>query len=195
MDEYYSDGNDCYDLVRILYKNMGDKIYIYGSLSNPLINGKYMFQDENVTSNLHSYYAIRDGLCLYGKYNSDYFLRMGIGDPHSRKASNGEKLAALSDIYETLRIEFGNPTVFYTTKDDDDGALTLQWCFKNKELELEKFEFDNYFDDANLERVIPIKEGSYNEKYGLPEELVSLVDEDFLKYKNITKDKSLTKKL
>ena len=71
----------------------------------------------------------------------------------------------------------------------------MQWCFKNKELEIEKFDFDEYFDDAHLEQVILTEEGKRNEEYGLPESLVHLVDEDFLKARNINKGKSLKKRL
>ncbi len=188
-EEYYSKPDDCLQLNRLLYKNLGNSIYIYGSLSNPLINGKFIFKDDNVTSNHRDYYTIRDGLCFYGKYNEDAFLRVEIGDPHNRKAPFGEKLAALSEVYGALYEKFGNPLVFYTVKDDDEGRLSLQWCFKDKELNLEKFDFDMYFDDAEIERVIPVYGTDKDEKYGLPSELVELVDDDFRKFKKIPKEK------
>jgi len=195
MDEYYSDSNDCYELVRKLYKNLGGRIYIYGSPYNPLINGKYKPYNNDVTSNRRDYYAIRDGLCFYAKYNKESFLRIGIGDPYNRKASDGEKLAALSDIYYSLHEDFGNPDVFYTTKDDDEGTLSMQWIYKDKELELEKFEFDEYFDDAKLERVVFIEKDSLNKELELPQELAFLVDEDFNKFKGLDNTKVLRKKL
>ena len=111
-------------------------------------------------------------------------------------------MAALSDFYEVLSEEYGNPTVFYTTKDDDEGFLTLQWSFINKDEEIEKFKSGKYFDDAEIDTLIIIgKEKNNIEGYslsdktkeiisrqvGLPFELLYLVDEDiesFVKHKS-----------
>ena len=139
-----------------------------------------------------------NGQCLpfYFKYSKNEFLRISVGSNHFG-SSLGEKLAALSDFYEILSEEYGEPTLFYTTKEDEEGLLTLQWSFINKEEEIEKFKNGKYFDDAEVDKLIIFGEKGDTEKnnlsdktkqiiskrVGLPFELIYLVDDYFAKHK------------
>jgi hypothetical protein len=198
-EEMYSDPCDCAELNRKLIRELGNKIVIYGSITNPLINGKYYGLAPK--GYYGDYKTINEGMQFFGKYCKDGFLRIEVGDTYKRKVSDGEKLAALSDICLALEKDYGVPDVFYTTKDDDEGRLSLQWNFKNMEIEHEKMEYDEYFDDANIEKLIfidntkPIVHDELSEQIGLPEELYGLVKaniEDFISHKaSIEKEKAM----
>ena len=186
MKELYSNSNDCYELAKILYRSLGNKIEFYGSfLANPLPNGKYY-------TNGHS-----DPVKFYYKYCKDGFLRVQIGNYYRSDNTLGQKLAALSDFYEVLYKEFGNPLVFYTTLDDDEGLLSMHWSFIDKENELKKFKEGTYFDDAKIDQLIVFNEAKamignhllddrtkdiISRKLGLPFELIELVDKDIENY-------------
>ena len=185
-NEIYSNPSDCYDLNTIFYRKLGKKLVIYGSLSNPLINGKYYYDAGTTYSS--EYQTISKGMQFFGKYCKDGFLRIELGKSLSREVSDGEKLAGLSDICDALKEDFGMPDVFYTVKDDDDERLSLQWTIKDKELNHEKMEYDMYFDDANIDKLIFIDTTRpiLDDEIGLPVELYPLVREnidEFVKHK------------
>ena len=186
MKELYSNGSDCYELAKILYRSLGNKLDFYGGyVYNPLANGKYY-------TNGHS-----NPVKFYYKYCKDGFLRVQIGNYYGNDNTLGQKLAALSDFYEVLYKEFGNPLVFYTTLDDDEGILSMHWSFIDKENELKKFKEGTYFDDAIIDKLIVFDEekakvGSHvldnrtkeiiSRRFGLPFELIELVDQDIENY-------------
>lgn len=198
MSEIFSNADDCCKLARKLKKQLGDKIDFYGSINTPLPSGKYLSLYRRSNGEYFSYNL--NCLQFYFKFAENGFLRIGVGS-HSRDNFLGEKLAALSDFYEVLSEEYGEPTVFYTTKDDDEGLLTLQWSFVNKEEEIEKFQSGTYFDDAEIDTLIVFGQKRNNvdgyslsdttkkiisRRVGLPFELLDLADEDienFVKHK------------
>lgn len=199
MSELFSKREDCYLLAKKLKKQLKDKIDFYGSINIATPNGIYL---SSYRRNNGEYLSYR-GNCLpfYIKHSKDGFLRISVGS-FSNNNSLGEKLAALSDFYEILSEEFGEPDVFYTIKYDDEGLLSLQWSFINKEEEIEQFKNGTYFDDAEIDSLIILgekkddsKEFRLNDKtryiiskrVGLPFELLNLVDEDienYIKHKN-----------
>ena len=143
-------------------------------------------------------------LPFYFKFNKDVFLRIHVGS-HSKDNSLGEKLAALSDFYEILSKEYGEATLFYTTKDDDEGLLGFEWDFVNKDKVINKFKNDTYFDDAHIDKLIIIGENNQDlndntkrfisKSIGLPIELLPLINEDideFIKHKNKNEFKQTT---
>ena len=198
MSEIFSNADDCCKLARKLKKQLGDKIDFYGTINTPLPSGKYLSSYRRSNGEYFSYN--RNCLPFYFKFAENGFLRIGVGS-NSRDNSLGEKLAALSDFYEILSEEYGDPTVFYTTKDDDEGLLTLQWSFVNRDEEIAKFQNGTYFDDAEIDTLIVFGQKKDNiEGYslrdttkriisrgvGLPFELLDLADEDienFVKHK------------
>lgn len=199
MSEIYSNADDCLELARHLKKKMGNKIDFYGSIRQEVISGKYFSHYRDPHSELD--YLFEEGLPFYYKFCKEGFLRIQIGSFYPHNNSVGEKLAALSNFYEVLSEQYGEPTVFYTTKDDEEGTLSLHWSFVNKEEDIQKFRNGSYFDDAEVDDLIVIGEpriqtSSYQlrdttrkliaKQIGVPFELISLVDEnieDFVKYK------------
>ena len=198
MQELYSNDKDCYQLYKMLRKKMGNKIEYCDTPYAELFEGKYFSHYREPHSDLD--YLFERGLPFYYKFCKDGFLRIGVGSYH-HNTSIGEKLAALSEFYEVLSEKFGEPTVFYTTKNDDEGLLSMQWSFINKEEDIQEFKEGTCFDDAEIDKLIIIGEPKQktdgyqlnditkkiiSKHIGLPFELLSLVDEnieDFIKFK------------
>ncbi len=196
MSEIYSDADDCLDLARYLKTQMGRKISFYGSTYQEVISGSYFSDFESKCCHVYG-----EGLAFYYKFCKEGFLRIGIGSFPLHNNSVGEKLAALSSFYEALSEQYGEPTFFYTIKDDDEGTLSLQWSFANKEEDIQNLRSGNYFDDGEIDELIVIDEprtqmNSYElndttkkfnaNKIGIPCGLIDLVNEnidDFVKYK------------
>ena len=200
MNEYYSKAEDCYFLASKLKKKLGNKIDFYGSTNIEIPSGKYL---SSYRRNNGEYMHNGHYLPFYFKFSKQEFLRISVGS-HYSGSSLGEKLAALSDFYEVLSEEYGNPTIFYTTKDDDEGLLNLQWSFINKELEIAKFKADNYFDDAKIDTLIVFGESKENnsgynirnkdiisKRIGLPYELLYLAANDIENYIKHKKGKNI----
>lgn len=203
MTEIYSNADNCLELARHLKKKMGNKIDFYGSVYQEVISGKYFSHYKDPHSELD--YLFEEGLPFYYKFCKEGFLRIGIGSFYPHNNSMGEKLAALSSFYEVLSEQYGEPTVFYTTKDDDEGVLSLQWSFANKEEDIQSLRNGSYFDDAEVDELIVFGESRIQingyqlsditgkwiarqlaKQFGVPIELIGLVDEnieDFVKYK------------
>ena len=198
MSELFSKAEDCNLLASKLKRKLGDKIGFYGSTYIEIPSGEYL---SSYRRNNGEY--MFNGQCLpfYFKFSKNEFLRIGVGSNHCG-TSLGEKMAALSDFYSILSEEYGEPTVFYTIKDDNEGLLTLQWAFINKEEEIEKFQSGTYFDETEIDTLIVLGKKRENldgyslsdrtreiisRQVGLPFELLYLVDEDienFVKHKN-----------
>ncbi len=193
MCEVFSKYEDCQLLARKLRNELGNNIAFDGVVTE-IINGEYL-----------SSYRIKQGeygheMPFYAKFSSHEFLRIGVG---SYDASNslGEKMAALSDFYQVLREEYGEPTVFYTTKDDEEAFLNLHWSFIHQKEEIEDFKSGKYFDDAETDTLIILGEKDtlaiqygfsqkekeeVSRKVGLPFELLWFMCEDmetFIKHK------------
>jgi len=197
MDKMHSNAEDCFALAKYLKKKMGSKIDFYGSVRQEVIRGKYFSHYRDPHSELD--YLFEEGLPFYLKFCKNGFLRIEIGSLHNN--SMGERLAALSSFYKVLSEQHGDPTVFYTIKDDDEKALSLQWSLANRVEDIQKFRNGSYFDDAEIDELIIIGESRTRtnccnpgdatksliaNQIGIPFDLITLVDEnieDFMKYK------------
>ena len=201
MNELFSKAEDCHLLASKLKKKLGKKIDFYGSTHQEISSGKYL---SSYRRNNGEY--MFNGHCLpfYFKFSENEFLRIAIG-ANCSGSSLGEKMAALSDFYEILSKEYGNPTIFYTTK--EEGLLILQWSFINKNEEIEKFKSGTYFDDAEIDTLIILDEKKDNiegyslseetkkiisRQVGLPFELLYLAGEDIENFVKHKKGKEMT---
>lgn len=129
MNDMVSKTKDCYLLAKKLKQKLRNKIDFYGSTNTPLPSGKYLstYRRKNGEYMFNGHY-----LSFYFKFSKNEFLRISVGSNYAG-SEFGEKMAALSDFYEVLSEEYGKPTLFYTTKDDNEKLLTLHWSFINKE--------------------------------------------------------------
>lgn len=209
--ELRSNGLDCLELSVYLSQKLKNQIDFTNSPLSGLPEGKYRPIPQNFHNNIE--WLWQYGITFYFKYCKDGFLRLGVGNSIYHETSMGEKLAALSDFYLALQKKFGEPTVFYTTKDDDEGLLTLQWSFINKAEDIAKFKNNSMFDDADIDELIIIGEpvakmSGYqlsaetkkiiSQQVGLPFELLFLVDEhiaEYQKFKALTKNQSVRKRV
>ncbi len=193
--ELRSNGVDCLELSVYLSQKLKNKIDFTNSVLSGIPEGKYRPIPENFHNGIE--WLWQYGIPFYFKYCKDGFLRLGVGDSIYHETSMGEKLAALSDFYLALQEKFGEPTVFYTTKDDDEGLITLQWSFINKEEDIAKFKNNSMFDDADIDELIVIGEPIakmpgyqlsaetkkiISHQVGLPFDLLSIVDENMAEY-------------
>ena len=194
MLEVSSSPDDCYRLGKSLIEKLGEKLIIYGPLYQPSIQGRYYVNNDKNSG----------GLDFYIMYASGISLRMGFGDnDYNKNAKMGEKLAALSDFYLIIFEEFGNPSFFYTVKDDDNHYINMHWALNKKEDSIK-----DMLSDDNIESYIIFDKIDPNpnltKRMKLPSLLVNLVDEnieDYLKYgsnteySDIEKGKTLSKKI
>ena len=204
MSELYSNAEDCHLLSKKLKKELGNKIEFVGSTYTSILCGKYISSYRRNKGKMF----LEDYNCLlfYIKFVENGFLRVSTGS-YLCDNSLGERLAALSGFYKVLSKEYGEPTIFYTTKDDDEELLNLQWSFVNKEEDIKEFQNGTYFDDAQIDRLIVFvqkKEESEEYKFsektkqaisrqaGLPFELLYLVCEDMDNYIKHINGKEIT---
>ena len=198
--EFKSNAEDCNELYCFLKDKLGKKINFSGTAYTSLFSGEY-FSPYRTYSEM-----FQPGIPFYIKFCKEGFLRISVGSNVIKNTTAGEKLAALSDFYRALDETYGNPTVFYTTKKDDEALFSLQWSFVNKEEEIAKFKNDTYFDDASIDKLIIIDEKpneslGYNlkdetkqiisQQVGLPFELLPLIDENIEDYLMYTKGEKL----
>lgn len=199
MSKRYSKANDCAKLARYLKNKMGSSIEFDYTVYHLTISGKYFYYHREPHSDLE--HLFEDGINFFYQYCDNDFLRISIGMASHHKCSKGEQLAALSAFYDVLSKRFGEPTVFYTLKDDDEQKINLQWAFVDKEEEINDFKNGTYFDDKEIEELIIIGEqktnaGGYqigetarnnnSRIIGLPFDLFPLIEEnmeDYVKYK------------
>ena len=160
MQEIYSNDDDCFELFKLLKKNLGDKIDYYGTPYTALFHGKYFFQHRQPHSDID--YLFDSGILFYYKFCKNGFLRIQVGTSIHHNISIEERLSVLNDFYEVLSKKFGEPTVFYTTKNDDEELLSLHWSFINKEEDIQKFKNGTYFDDAEIDKLVIIDEQNQN---------------------------------
>lgn len=192
MKEMYSKAEDCYELSNYLYRKLRNKIRFVVNTYQEVVIGVFYSSGKNWLNNT-------DGLIFSYKFSKDEFLRIEIGSYKYNKNSDGEKLAALSDFYEILSERYGKPTLFYTIKDDEEGTLSLQWNFIDKEETIQSFKDDTCFDDASVDKLIVFGEEKPNsnnfgfglnsktkefisKQVGVPFELIDLVSENIEDY-------------
>ena len=200
--EMYSNAEDCHELASELKSKLKDKIRYTTSTYLEIINGEFHslpYKHYNLDYNKYQ----KDTIKFAIKYQKDVFLRLTIYDDIN-KLSLGHKLAVLSDFYEALSNDYGIPTLFYTIKDDEDGSLFLEWAFKEKDETINEFKYGNPFDDGVVDKLIVFGESKENDdksifsglneitkdyiakSFGLPYELILLMDdniEDYIYYK------------
>lgn len=189
MKEIYSNEKDCRQLKIKLAKALGEKVRMKGY---EIVDAEYHSFPLSMYETYQAY--DKDQLKFYCKFCKNEFLRIDV-ENYCFKASEGHKLAALSDCYEALLDEFGEPTVFYTLKDDEEDGLHFQWAFTNKEETTNEFLHGFPFDDGEVDLAIVIgKTEGLNEEtrklfsrqIGLPYELLPLINEnieEYMKYK------------
>ena len=199
MKELYSNADDCLKLSRLLESKLKEKIEFWGSTYQEVISGKYYSLPYD---RYDSYLEYRhDAVEFSYIFSEDEFLRISVGNSAYKKASIGHKLAVLSDLYEVISEKYGEPTVFYTLKEDDENSINLEWDFIQKEETIDAFKNGCRFEDEEIDDLIIISDErekvsaySLNKRtkemisktIGLPFELLYLVDEnieDFVLYK------------
>lgn len=198
MDKIYTSDYGLREMSEILRIRLGNKVFYEDGFkinNQKMIFGSYLDRctekfDENALPAL-----FLPKLMFTYEFINDKSLRITIRSKHEN--SFGKKLAALSDFYEIISDYFGEPTVFYTLKNDDERGLNLQWSLVNKEEDIQNFKNGNYFDSNGTDTLILIGEPkqecdfhnskiakSYiSKKVGIPYELFGLIDEDYIKYK------------
>lgn len=198
MKQFFSNSKDCYLLARKLEKKLGNKINFISSTHIDVPYGNYLslYRRNNGENMING-----KKLPFYFKFSENEFLRIGVGS-NSCGSSIGEKMAALSDFYEILSEEYGNPTVFYTTENDCEEFINLQWSFINEKEEINKFKSGTYFDDAKVDTLVIISENKNNDisdktkdsisrNIGLPYNLLYLFDKDIENYVKHKKGKEI----
>lgn len=199
MKNIMSNANDCRELRKLLVEKMNqglkwNKIEFDNCYSNIIVGRYYSFPYDYY--NFNSSERDCDCITFSMKYCKNECLRLSIQEEVSPQTME-HKLAVLSDFYEALKEKFGEPTLFYTLKNDDAKQLCLQWSFINREEDILNFQQDTAFDDANVDKLILFGEkenpssettrGNIVRKIGLPWELIPLIEEhmeEFMKYKH-----------
>ena len=196
MKELYSSADDCLKLARLLKNKLNRKIEFVGSVYLEVISGKYhSFPYEEYESFID---YRNDAVEFSYKFLENGFLSIQVNDSAYKETSMGHKLAVLSDLYEVISEVYGEPTVFYTIKEDDENSINLEWDFIEKEETVLAFKNGSRFDDDEVDKFIIIGEEistcdlnrrtkeMISKTVGLPFEMLHLVDEnidDFVLYK------------
>lgn len=184
MKELYSNADDCYELTKMLRNKLNNKMHFIVAPYTEVVEGKYQCLDIKNYKDYDEY--MKDKVLFNYKYLKNGFLRITVGE-ENEELSLGHKLAVLSEFYKALKEEFGEPTLFYTIKEDNESTLNLQWSFDNKKEDIKEFKNNKAFNDANVEKVILIDSyKNHNNNIGLPYELSFLIKEDidnYIKYK------------
>lgn len=199
MKELYSNADDCYKLARLLDSKLKGKIEFSGSIFQELVIGKYHSLPYNEYENYIDYR--NDTVEFRYKFLENGFLRISVCDIAYKKASMGHKLAVLSDLYQVISKKYGEPSVYFTLKEDDENSINLDWNFIQKEETVEAYKNGTMFDDSSIKDIIIIGEekdntSSYSltnrtkelisKTIGIPYGLIYLVDEnieDYILYK------------
>lgn len=196
MKELYSNADDCLKLARLLKDKLKEKIEFRGSTYQEVISGIYHSLPYNKYENFIDYRNDEVEFCYTFLENG--FLSISVSDSAYKNFSMGHKLAVLSDLYEVISEVYGSPTAFYTTKDDDENSINLEWDFIEKEETIVSFKNGTRFEDAIVDKLIVIDDEitAYNlntktkemisKTIGLPFEMLPLIDEnidEFVSYK------------
>ena len=184
MKKIYSNADDCYKLSKLLFDKLGYKMDINTNSYSETIEGDYRCFDNDYYQDYKEY--LEDKLPFSLKYVKNNFLTLSVGNDNENH-SLGHKLVVLSEFYKVLKDEFGEPTIFYTTKYNNDKTFNLQWAFNNKKEFIKNSINNKYLNNSNLSNVIVIDSyNNQNNNIGLPVELSFLVKEDidnYIKYK------------
>ena len=193
MKNIMSNTNDCRELKKFLAAKMNQGLkwnkIDFDSCYSSIIAGRYYSFSYDYYDD-HSLERDCDCITFGIKYCQNECLRLSIQE-EVYPQTMGHKLAVLSDFYEVFKEEVGEPTLFYTLKNDDEKQLCLQWSFVNREEDILNFRQDTAFEDANIDELIIFGEqdttrGNVVRKIGLPFELIPVVEEhieEFMKYK------------
>lgn len=196
MKELYSSADDCLKLARLLKNKLNRKIQFIGSVYLEVISGKYHSFPFNRYDSYLEYES--DEVVFSYKFLENGFLSISVSDSAYKESSMGHKLAVLSDLYEVISELYGNPTAFYTIKDDDENSINLEWDFIEKEETVLAFKNGSRFDGDEVDKLIIIDEETstcglnkrtkemISKTVGFPFEMLPLVDEnidDFVLYK------------
>lgn len=204
-NELYSNGDDCKELAQILNNGIKGEITFSWNNYEQIMGGNYDCLLSNNNTYLEFLNKEKEQVKFYYKFLKDGFLRIGVGNNPLSKKTVGHKLAALSDFYQVLSKNFGEPTLFYTEENDDEEYLNFEWAFKYKKEVIEAFKNNTIFDDGGKVKDLIII-GEQPDKFisnqlGLPIELLGLVEkniDDYIKYKKInlnnTDEKQSTEK-
>ena len=210
MKEIYSNAEDCHNLAIKLEKKLSSKILFSVSTRQEVVSGKFYSLTYDKYNDYDEYK--KSSVDFSYKYFKDGFLRISIYDTINT-TSLGHKLAILSDFYEILVNDFGNPTVFYTISSKKNN-INIQWSFINKEEDIQDFQNNTIFTDAKIDKLIilntsqelaPKTQNMISKNIKMPYELLPLLNEnidEFVKYKygqinkfeSLHKPKSLKKK-
>lgn len=189
MTKIDSNADDCFKLASKLEKMLGNKIHFHGNIHQELISGEYFWQGMEYGG---FSYVFEEGLPFNYSFCKNVFLRIQVGSFYPHINLFGEKLAALSIFYEILSEDYGEPTVFYTTKSGYESVLSLHWSFVDKEEDIIEFK-KGYINGEKIEELIVMGESksqmngyqlnnttrkSIAKQIGLPFELSSLVAEN-----------------
>lgn len=197
MKEMYSSADDCLELAKLLKSKLKEKIEFYGSAYLEVVQGKY---HSLPYSRYESFIDYRNDEVEFSyRFLENGFLSIQVNDSAYKKFTLGHKLAVLSDLYEAISSKYGEPTIFYTIKDDDENSINLEWAFLQKEETIAAFKNGCRFDDAEVDELIIMGEeriGAYklnkgtkelvSKSIGLPFEMLLLINEnvdDFVLYK------------
>lgn len=198
-NELYSNGDDYKELKHILNSEIKGKIAFSWNVYEQVMGGTYNCLLSNDDTYLEFSNREKEQINFYYKFLKDNFLRIGVGNNWVPKTV-GHKLAALSDFYQVLSKKFGEPTLFYTTENDEDEYLNFEWDFKYKKETIKAFKNNTIFDGNEVKYLIIIEQqnilNEYNDltkklisnQLGLPFDLLNLVNENiegFIKYRQI----------
>ena len=162
---------DCYRFINLLKNNFKENIVFQESIYQKMGNGNYYLHNKVFCFNY-----------IYQKNN--YFI---IEINSIEKEDFSLKLVALSNFYRILKEEFGEASLFYSTK---RGFLSFYWDFTINKDNVKKFK-DICYCNSDIEQLIVIgrtmlsfldeetKTNFFN-NYNLPIDLLNMVDEDFL---------------
>lgn len=188
MNKFTYTNEDFNNLKGIFNSKLGSKIGFFNDKTPGIINGLYIssYRLNNNKQDLSKYF-----IPIQIKFSELEFIGISIGN-NKHGLSLGERLAALSDIYEEIYRIFGHPTVFYETKMENEEVLNLDWIFIKETKNLIMFDnFENISGTLN-DRVIRTIE----KNTGLPYELFPLVNHDldnYLKHKHGKDERTIGK--
>lgn len=135
------------ELANYLKREMRNNIEFRRYNEEVVANGKYYNHQEDSQRDISS---SDDGISFYYKIRKDDFLKIEVSSNHKDKVSKKEKLAALSNFYEVLSVQYGEPSTFCILRDDKKEALDLIWYFNNKEKDMQEVERDSFFENETI---------------------------------------------
>ena len=169
-----------YDLTTDLRKKIDGKVYFvklwYGRYLSP-----YRVANKEFVSGSTIDFSI--------DFSSGSFLRIGVSSLKNIETSIGERMAALSDFYTVLSKEYGEPKMFYITKDFlGYEHINLQWMFNKRDKKTDSTDLNEYLDDQeDIKSVIMLGNNTYSEKMAtekflLPAKTLPLISMDLENY-------------